>query len=146
MALLLSRLSIAVAVALAAAAQVVVSPASCCLLRAALFGGEACCHAKVKAEPAPRSCCHGRAAKPTAVPIASALPSGGGECLWCSAGPRVAANDRVVSPVQHVSPALSPVVAAEPVVAAPVSPRLVVKEPFRRTAIAACAWLCVWRK
>jgi hypothetical protein len=134
------------AVALVVVAQVAVSPSACCLIRAALFGGEACCRVSVAAaEPAERSCCHGPSAQAAEVDGGAdgpAVPDA--DCLWCSAGPKVVANDRVVLPDLDVAPAFDSLSAVEPASPAPASRRLVADEPFHRTALAACAWLCVW--
>lgn len=136
------------AVGLVAAAQVVVAPASCCLIRAALFGGEACCHAAVATvEDGPRTCCHGRTATAEESAAGHSLPTPpSGECLWCSAGPKVVSDDRVAVPDLDAGPLFVASPAVEPIAVAPASVEFVADGPFHRTAMATCAWLCVWRK
>ena len=134
------------AVALVVLAQVAVAPASCCLIRAVIFDGEACCHhAVAAAEPATHSCCHGSAAKSDGVDAKPQHPTApAAECLWCSADPKVATQDRVDLPDLTATPAFETLTAVEPAAPAPAAQRPVTDEPFHRTALAACAWLCVW--
>lgn len=125
-------------------AQVVVAPGVCCLIRAEVFGPEACCHAPAPAGPVTRSCCRKTATEAAPAGHGHSSPPAG-ECHWCSAEPKVATNDRVALPDLEAS--LAPVFlsAVEPAPAAPASSELVSDEPFHRTALAACAWLCVWQ-
>jgi len=141
MAFFTARLSVLAAVALVTVAQVVVAPASCCLLKAAVFGGPACCERPTVAS-ATASCCHAPA---TDAAIADEVPSAPHECLWCSAGPKISVSERVLPPVMDL--ATISVVAVEPVATSSlVTAEESLEEPFHRTALAACAWLCVWRK
>ena len=141
-----ARLLTTLAVALVVLAQVAVAPASCCLIHAAAFGGEACCHGTaVAAETATRPCCHGRSSEAGGVDARPQSPSApAGECLWCSAEPKVVAQDRADLPDLTATAAFDAVAAVEPASPAPSSRRHVTDEPIHRTALAACAWLCVW--
>jgi len=141
---LATRLTTA-AVALVVVAQAAASPGACCLIRSALFGGDACCRiAAAAAEPAGRSCCHGPAQATEAVAPDDRPAFPVAECLWCSAGPKVVANGRAAPLDLDVAPTFDSISAVEPASPAPASRRLVADEPFHRTALAACAWLCVW--
>ncbi len=130
--------------ALVATAQVAFSSASCCELRAALADHSACCHAT--SEPAQPSCCHkppSRLMDVAAVGIPYA-PSGSDSCLICSAGPKVAVSERVELPPVFSGGLVAAVETAEPAVTAAEALEFDTDEPFHRTALASCAWLCVW--
>lgn len=135
----------AIATALVVVAQAAIAPASCCLLQTGLTGGGACCIAAAVEESAsPQGCCHGSPAPAEAIEqrgSSPAVPSG--ECLLCSADPKVVPNDRIVPTDLATETALRPMTAIVPV-AGGVAVGSVRSEAFHRTALASCAWLCVW--
>lgn len=140
------RLTI-VAAALVAVAQVVVAPASCCLIRGVLSGWPACHAADAIAAADAQSCCHGRAADAEHMAIGHRLPGPvSGECLWCSAGPKVVSGDRVAVPYPGAGASFVSSAVVEPAAETATTVEFVTDEPFHRTAPATCAWLCVWRK
>jgi hypothetical protein len=132
-----------VAVVLVASAQAFVSPASCCLLKTAIAARAAC--APVAAAQEVRACCHKSAAEAPHPP--GRVPSPG-NCPICSAEAKVASSDRTVVPLPGEqgfsfapSDEVSLSIASVPAEAAVAEE---IEEPFQRTALASCAWLCVW--
>src|SRR5690606_38358723 len=111
MAFLTTRLTIAAAVALVAIGQVAISPASCCLLRAALARQASCC--QVLAKSAGSSCCQKAAGSAAVVSLNEAhLPGEAGDCPICSAGPKLSSSDRTVAPSPEAEAAVLIPVAA----------------------------------
>jgi hypothetical protein len=148
---LAARTTFLLTVALVAVMQAVVSPASCCLLKATISSGKICCRGEVK--PVSRSCCHRDDRNlPEASSLAGLrLPSPSQNCPVCSAEPKVATADRVAAPSPDDGNAFSVSDAADAFgstafdAAAVHAAAFGTDEPFQRTALASCAYLCVWR-
>lgn len=134
-----------VMLALVATVQVAFSSASCCELKAALAGQPACCIAD--ASRVQRSCCQ-KSSTPSGNAEAvgdSHAPFSPANCLICSAEPKIATLDRVEAPLPSAD-AGSTLRVATVDAAGPMTPTWVAgpSDARHRTALAACAWLCVW--
>jgi hypothetical protein len=133
-----------VAVVLVASAQAIVSPASCCLLKVAIAARAGC--GPVAATHDVRACCH-KSGESQAARAPGGVPSPG-NCPICSAEAKVASSDRTAVPLPGEqgfsfapSDEVSLSIASVPAEAAVAEE---IDEPFQRTALASCAWLCVW--
>lgn len=136
-----------IAAILVIAVQATISPASCCLLRAELLGTGSCCYATEKAESTP-SCCSRSVSSEKSLAVGGSHGSDQTDvCPVCTSGPKVASSEKSVAPEPDFATGiLLPVVSVEATSTTPSPVEFVADEPFHRTAIAACAWLCVWLK
>lgn len=146
----LSRTTTLLAVALIVTVQAVVAPASCCVLKSIVSDADACAGVARAAE-AP-SCCHRPAATKSVTPAHPArVPLEQSDCPICNSDAKLLLGDRIAAPspldgdflsfghVADVTLAMLCDAAASP------AADFDTGEPFRRTALASCAWLCVWR-
>jgi hypothetical protein len=145
---LTTRTATSLAVTLVVAMQAIVSPASCCLLKSFASHAGTCFHAAPV--EATRSCCQHKSAATGTAPGEGHDPVRPKTCPICTGTPKIVAADRVEAP----SPARdglfglnfnADAVASDVVGWEAPATALEVDEPFRRTALASCAWLCVWR-
>ncbi len=147
---LLSRTTNLLAVALVVTVQAVVSPASCCILKSIVTGGETC--SGVVQSAGARSCCHRVAvAKPDAPAHHGRVPVQPTDCPVCTSEAKLALGDRVEAPSPLYDDFLSRDHVADVTLASlldasvPPATAFDTGEPVQRTALASCAWLCVWR-
>jgi hypothetical protein len=137
------------AVALIAMVQATVSPASCCMLKSVVAGSDTC---SVVASPTKTpSCCHRRDAADPVTPVHQPRgPLEPSDCPICAANAKHVAGDRVATPSplgdsffsRHVADAGLATLGDNS--GGPIA-GFGTGEPFRRTALESCAWLCVWR-
>jgi hypothetical protein len=146
----LTRTFSLIAVALIAMVQATVSPASCCVLKFVVVGSDTC-SVVAPAAKAP-SCCHRRAATEPVTPVHQPrVPFEQSKCPICAADAKLMVGDRVAAPSPldgDVEP-IGRVADADLVTPDDDLVRLGsafgTGEPLQRTALALCAWLCVWR-
>lgn len=149
MSALLARIAVPVVVLMAAAAQCATVPGMCCIVRQAVSADvPACCRPAEAAEHVPGRCPMCRATNGSQDSENVAGEPGGSEegCRWCATDPRTHESDRAAAPAPTLFALAALPPTSEPAAAPAAEPSVSESPPFHRTAIATCAWLCVWRK